>query len=406
MQTLRLDLDDLGSHIANYGDTGSGKTSLNKQLLLEIERRGETAIVFDPDREFARAFRDVKRGDFILDPGVAECPFWPIGEEVTDEADAYSLATCMFPDRTDVKDPFWTQAARGLLAYLLAYHKPTTAQLGSWMSHEPQIDMRVKGTEFERILTANSPAQRAGVLSHLNLAAQPLRMMPATSEGRRRFTVREWCQRRDSWIFVTSKPSYSAAMKPLHASWLSSLIKRVIDMGRRKDLPRVWFIFEEAASLVIDEFHLALVRLRKTGCPVVYAIQNFADLKAVYGEKAETIFGQAKTKVLFRCSNPDSAKKLEAAAGMKTVHTLRETRSWGRNGYQRSWTMQKEHEPVIPAAEIMSWADREGVLLQPGVAVRIKIPIVDLPDREPAIVERPIPPMEHRQLQPMEAAAL
>ena len=398
MQTLLIDPDDLSSHIGIYSDTGGGKSLTIKHYCAEVERRKETAIIWDPDREYARAFRTVGRGDWILDPSVEECPYWAFEDEVRDEAEAVAYAQCLFPDRPDLKDPYWNNTARQVFSWLHQYHRPSTAEMGYWMAHPKQIDKRVKGTELETILTNASPQARAGVLGHLNLAAQPLRMMPARPDGRRRFTIREWCEKRDSWIFITSKPEHMAAMKPIHTMWLASLLMRIISMGKRKDLRRTHIIFEEKSSLTIQEFHLALVRARKTGCPIVYAIQNFADLKVGYGDKAETIFSQPKRKILFRTSNADSAKKLEATIGQKVVWRLEESLSTGRSGRSRSWHMRKEREPLIPAEEIMNWEDREGVILQPGLAVRIKIPIIDLPDREPAIVERAIPPMEKRPL--------
>ena len=75
-----------------------------------------------------------------------------------------------------------------------------------------------------------------------------------------------------------------------------------------------------------------------------------------------------------------------------------ESISTGRNGRTKSWHMKKEREPVVPAGDIANWEDRFGIVLRPGAAVPIKIPIVALEDRAPAIVERPIPPMAKRPL--------
>jgi hypothetical protein len=46
----------LASHILLMGDTGSGKSNAIRQILRQVEGRGETAIVYDPASEFVQEF--------------------------------------------------------------------------------------------------------------------------------------------------------------------------------------------------------------------------------------------------------------------------------------------------------------------------------------------------------------
>ena len=61
------------SHIELIGDTGSGKSTAIRQILRQIQERGETAIVYDPAMDFVGEFYDPKRGDLILNPLDARC---------------------------------------------------------------------------------------------------------------------------------------------------------------------------------------------------------------------------------------------------------------------------------------------------------------------------------------------
>jgi DNA helicase HerA-like ATPase len=61
------------------GDTGSGKSSAIRQILRQVQERGETAIVYDPAMDFVGEFYDPKRGDLILNPLDARCPYWSLG---------------------------------------------------------------------------------------------------------------------------------------------------------------------------------------------------------------------------------------------------------------------------------------------------------------------------------------
>ena len=53
---VRLPRTIESSHVLIIGDTGTGKSALIRQILLEIESRGETAIVYDPALEYTPQF--------------------------------------------------------------------------------------------------------------------------------------------------------------------------------------------------------------------------------------------------------------------------------------------------------------------------------------------------------------
>ena len=67
-------------HMQIIGDTGAGKTMIMLQILRQIKHRGDSAIVYDPAREFVKRFYDPKNGDVILNPLDKRCPYWgPVG---------------------------------------------------------------------------------------------------------------------------------------------------------------------------------------------------------------------------------------------------------------------------------------------------------------------------------------
>jgi Type IV secretion-system coupling protein DNA-binding domain len=61
-------------HIQIAGDTGTGKSTLVRQVIYQIEERGEAAIIFDPDREYIQEFFSEQRGDWVLNPKDDRCP--------------------------------------------------------------------------------------------------------------------------------------------------------------------------------------------------------------------------------------------------------------------------------------------------------------------------------------------
>ena len=98
-QTLAIPRSLESSHVMIMGDTGAGKSVLQRRVLMQIAERQETAIVYDPALEYTPQFFDTARGDLILNPLDARCPYWSPCEEVLHEAEALTLATSLFPDK-------------------------------------------------------------------------------------------------------------------------------------------------------------------------------------------------------------------------------------------------------------------------------------------------------------------
>src|SRR2546428_11338800 len=169
------------SHFLIMGDSGTGKSALIRQILCQLEDRGETAIVYDPALEYTPRFYTPERGDVILNPLDARSPYWRPGDELLHEAEALTLATSLFPDRHH-ENQFFTEGPRRIFAHLLTF-KPTAQELASWLCHEDELDRRVRGTSYAAMIDRQAPAQRSGVLASLNMVADTLKLLPAARDG-------------------------------------------------------------------------------------------------------------------------------------------------------------------------------------------------------------------------------
>ena len=78
---VRLPRQREAMHFLIMGDSGTGKSAAIRQILAQIWERGETAIVYDPAMEYLLQFYEPRRGDGILNPIDARCPFWTPGDE-------------------------------------------------------------------------------------------------------------------------------------------------------------------------------------------------------------------------------------------------------------------------------------------------------------------------------------
>jgi hypothetical protein len=406
---LRLSRKHESHHFMVNGDTGSGKSQFIKQILYHAQACGDTAVVLDSKLEFQPEFYDASRGDLILSPKDERCPYWHIGEEVTDEADAISVTRAMYPTHpNNPQSQFFDDTANEVAAYLLTYSdpRPTCNEYGYWLAHPDEIHKRIKGSEHEHTMTKSASNQLAGILGTLNKAGRPLRMMPTDRENRTFFTVREWCKHRRGWIFLPNTQDTREAMRPLQSMWMDLILLRLLSMGDRHDLPRVWIIMDELASLnTLPQLHTAITEMRGTGNPIVMGMQNIADLEALYGKKSETIFSQAYSKVVLATSDGRSAKSLSELLGDVEIERPKETRSYARRGNTRTFTTERVREPLLMASEIQGLPDLSGYLIQRGKMVKLNLPYLPPQNRAVAIIERRIPPMAQRPLVPEENAS-
>ena len=398
---LVLDRSKEAHHIQVSGDTGSGKSTLIRTILYQVEQRRDTAIVYDPHREYLTEFYDAARGDIILNPTDERCPYWPIGEEADDEAQALPIAKGLFPDRPN-SQPFFLDHTRAIFAYLLAYYRPTVNELGHWMAHPEEIDKRVANTEHAHTLTVNAPPQRAGILGTLNEAGTSLRMMPSHPEGRQRFTAREWGRKRKSWIFVTSTSQTIDALRPLQGLWLDLCILRLLGEADA-DAKQCWLVLDEVQKLAqLPQLSRALTEQRKSGNPIVIGFQGMAQIDAHYGKEAETMLSQPFTTFILRSKEPRASKYLSDLIGKIQIERLRETKPAIvlAGGRYRSYNTERVIEPLVLDSEIQGLPDLTGYCIQRGKVVKIAFRVPPIRTVAPGLIERLIPGAPKRPLDP------
>jgi hypothetical protein len=399
---VRLPRELESSHFLVIGDSGKGKSSLIRQILLQIERRDETAIVYDPasPADYTPYIYTPSRGDLILNPLDQRMPYWTLGDELRQGADALALAASLFPDRPN-ENSFFFEAPRKIFAYLLSFH-PSPQQLVWWMSHPEEIDRLVKGTELEAMIGRDSPAQRNGVLGSLNLVADAMRLLPSEAETERRWSTLEWSKHRRGWLFITSTPDTRKRLAPLISLWLDTLVLRLMNQGQTGKRP-VWFILDELASLQrLPQLHTAITENRKSNNPVILSFQGRSQLEARYGYDAEAMISQPATKVFLATSEPRAAKWISDAIGEQEIERIRESRTTAEFPHFRqskSYSLEREVRPLVMASEIMGLEKRHGYLKCGNLVVPFSLPYIKLPVRESAYIERPaaVPPKKERK---------
>jgi hypothetical protein len=396
---LRVEKRHESQHIQIIGDPGSGKTQAIMQILDQAEAQDEAAIIYDPHLEFAARYYRPDRGDLIANPLDERCFSWcptdelDLSDSATAEATVLAQAESLYPGRPTDKDWFFIHTSRLIYKHLLVHHQPESAhELGNWMQHpDPQIDMRVLGTELEQMLAVNAAPQRAAITSTLAQVAFALRQIPDKDADRKVWTVREWCDKRRGWIFFTNTQDTRTALRPLQSLWIDMLIRRILSQGPRPDLKPIRLILDELPTLqMLPQLQAAMTESRKTGLSIVIGFQGRSQIKALYGEESETIFSAPFTKILLRTSEPEAADWSSKIVGEIEIERPKETRpahAFGKHSHH-SFTSEIKTERLVLASQFSGLPDRCGYFRYANEVVPIKIAIVPERPKRPSFLPR------------------
>ncbi|HWH60684.1 MAG TPA: type IV secretion system DNA-binding domain-containing protein [Terriglobales bacterium] len=374
---LRIPLRAEAQHIQIIGDTGAGKSALMFQVLRQVRSRGDSAIVYDPAREFVKRFYDPTRDDVILNPLDTRCPYWGPAEELRSRSEAKALAASLFQPPQDKKGEFFIESPQKIFAFLMAYG-PTPEELIEWMSNPEEIDRRLKGTEHAHLIDQRAHQQRAGVLASLGLVADSLRLLPKRDGGNGSWTATEWVEKRQGWIFLTSLPAEREALRPLQSLWIDWLVLRLLNEPTEAQR-RVWFVIDELASLQkLPQLHTAITEARKSRNPVVLGFQGKAQLEYLYGHLAEVMLSQPATSVWLTTKEPKAGQWVSEFIGKVEVERLRETHFDGTRA-GRNFALDRQVEPLVMESEISGLADLHAYMKYQNYVTRFSFPYFDMP---------------------------
>ena len=226
-RVLRIPYRHEPHHFSIAGAPGAGKTQLIIQFIDQVQDRAETdaAVIWDPTGVLTERYYQPERGDVILNPLDARCPSWCPAWELSPtnamaEAEAHAMGTSLYVGRaatTQDGSTFFSDKSIAIWTHLNAHTPPKEARdLAYWMGNEEELDRRLLGSECEGDINKNSPNQRNGILASFRAPKQALASIPPSREAPR-WTVREWCESRKGWIFLTATPDTAAALRPLQS---------------------------------------------------------------------------------------------------------------------------------------------------------------------------------------------
>ena len=380
---------DEQSHTMMIGTTGTGKTTQMRDMISQVRKHRDRAVVFDLTGAFVEAFYNPET-DIILNPMDKRCPTWTLFDEASSHADFTNIAAAILPVDGGASEPFWILAARTLFVETcIKLVKDGQANNQALASRLMMADLKTIHKMLENTvadpLTAPEAARMAeSIRAVFNTNAQALRFLPVDNE---RFAITEWIRDDDNpggILFITSSHNELTLNRSLLTLWMNIAVHTLMRLPRTRNL-RTWFFFDEVHALhrlpAIEE---GLTTARGFGGAFVLGIHSFAKLSETYGrEGAVHLNSLARTKLILATADRETAEHCSNFIGQREVRMMDEAYSYGFSNIRDAATItpRSEIQPLVIPDDIMKLPNLHGFVVFPQGfdAARIKLSYVHYP---------------------------
>lgn len=353
-------------HTALIGSTGTGKSTVLRQMLDGIEARGEPALVYDSSGEFIEHYYNPQRGDVILNPFDARSSFWSPFDEISHPADAERVAHYLVPQTNEERHDVWLETARILMANimrrLIADNRATLTDLLSVLQDKSQDELKdfVAGTSSARTFEPSAEKATASCLFMLAKTTSLIKFLWRKPGPKGSFSFRAFMAGLDNrqgakpWIFVPRKEEYFEAVKPLMAAWLESAASATLALQPSPDR-RIWFILDEIADLPrVDNLMRLLPEGRKFGAGVVLTFQSIGQMQKRYGrEGASALLGNCNTKLFLGLGDFETRQWASQTIGQVEAEIDASTESRKRGERHVSHNTSRQTRPAVLESEFL-----------------------------------------------------
>ncbi|HEY2037938.1 MAG TPA: type IV secretion system DNA-binding domain-containing protein, partial [Steroidobacteraceae bacterium] len=369
---------DETKHFKLIGTTGAGKSTAITELLSGALRRGDRAVIADPDGGYMRRFFDARRGDVILSPFEPGGAKWDLFGEIREPYDIDQLALALIPDH-EGQDRSWRGYARTLFSAVTSQARAAgVADVRKLfellvVSKKSELEILVDGTPAQPFFEEHNDRMLDSIRSVLSSSVDALQHV-ARQESQP-LAVKQWVRSGSGVLFIPYRAGQIAALRSTVSAWMRLGIFEAMS-GKVSESPdgrmadqRLWFVVDELDALgQIDGLKDALARLRKFGGRCVLGFQSVAQVSGTYGRgEAQTIVENCATTLILRCSASEHGGTSQFASrliGQREVVRIARSESRRPADLLPSIT-ESEHrqiEPAVMDSEIERLPDLAGFL--------------------------------------------
>ncbi len=383
-------------HILCVGGVGSGKSTFLRPLVDQIAKSGEQILLFDAKSEFTGAYP----GMAILAPWDARSLAWDIGRDMRNVLDMERFAASVVKESSDA---MWSNASRQIIVGCMLSLRDEFGEGWGWGELRDRLSLdqaallalmeahhKIAARSLQRLSNTST-----GVLINLMAFCAPIFHMAAAWENHppeRRFSVVAWTKGRSKvkQVVLQGHAGYHDLAKPFAEGVLGTFASLIASIEMRDDPARsMWFVADEFAQLgeapVMELFSMG----RGRGLACVAAMQDFAQLEAIYGAaESKALISLCGTIVVGQTMMGDTAKALCEAFGTREVERRNVSTQGSDRGQSASASFVREevalYKPSELSARLGLLPDGSGsklILFTKGVAYELVWPIFPIEER-------------------------
>lgn len=362
-------------HTIILGSTGTGKTNGILDLVDQIRRNGDRAIVYDKMGTFTSTYYDASK-DIILNPLDARSKSWSFFKEIRNESDYDYMASSFIPESKGDSDKIWIGAARRVFA---AFAKKFSDEKGIAVTNKEFVNQLLKidfeelvdylsGTEASKLISKKSDKPAMSILMILATYLSSMKYLRDTEDN---FSIRNWVETNsDGFLFISSRSDQHESLQPLISTWIDIAVKALLSVEQNdhnSSKPRrIFIILDEIGSLQqLPSLLDGLAQSRQFGGSFLLSLHSISQLRSVYGkDKTETITSLCRNKIFFAGADEETSDYCSQNLGYQENEEVKEGISYGANEIRDgvSLSTQKNLRRVVIASEIMNMKALEAYL--------------------------------------------
>ena len=348
-------------HTVILGSTGTGKTTAILELLDQIRKNGDRAIVYDKMGAYTSIYYD-KDKDVILNPLDNRSRSWSLFNEVRRGSDFDYLASAIIQEQGGGSDPFWNDSARKVLSIFARESHKNNPNISNkefinnlLKANYKDIAKVLEGTEAESLINKDSQKTALSILAVISTYLSSFRYLHDDGD---KFSISDWIydDDHDGFLFISSKGDQHSSVKPLISSWIDIAVKSLLSLEQKEDR-KVWIILDELASLQkMPSLMDGLSQSRQFGGAFVIALHSISQLKSIYGmDMTNTITSLCRNKLFFAVPDNEAADFCSKNLGFQEVEEMKEGISYGahqmRDGV--NLTQNRQTKRLVTPSELM-----------------------------------------------------
>jgi hypothetical protein len=390
LANIPINIESEMRHAKILGTTGTGKSTIIRQIIDIARRRGDRMIIADPDGGYLAAFYDPDR-DHVLCPFDGRSALWDLFAEIKTPYDSRMVAESLIPLGRSGDE--WPEYARTFVAALLSVCKKKGLSIADFWNLAmcaPQevLHELLAGTQAEPYTEKNNARMLGSIRSVAGTSLAALEhVKDAKGEA---MGVRDWMRKGTGTLFIPYQASQISSLRNLVSAWMRLGITELMEMPEQDN--RVWFVIDELDAIGrIDGLKDALARLRKFGGRVVLGFQSLSQILATYGEEdAATIMENCTNTVVLRCSASAGGGTSAFASQLIGEREITQTNSSKDADGRTSTSTSVVKNSLILPSEIERLPDLEGFtkIAEHPAWFRTKLEPYQLPQKAERFVPR------------------